>query len=448
MGRLVDWLLGLSGGAAYAVVGLLAFGEAAAFVGLLLPGEAAVLLGGVLAAQGRVSLWVMLGVACTAAVLGDSVGYEIGRHAGPRILRWRLLRGRFAGHVEHAQVYLDEHGGRAVFLGRWTSVLRALVPGLAGVARMPYRRFLAFNLAGGVAWATAFTLLGYAAGASYKTVERVAGRASLLLLVLIGVSLLIRWLGRKAARRREVLEGYVRRLATSRAGRWVTGQWGPQLRWLARRLDPRLEAGLGATVTVAAVLLGAYLVGVAVQDLLVGEELALLDGPVAAWVAGHQTAVAVTAARVVLAAFELPWVAMTAVIAALVASLLAGHGAAARLLTATALTVGSASALQRILPVTAAGTRFPSLATAVAITVTVQLTIAVGERHGWLAGTRTGTAAAVVVLLVGAAAMLDANSALSGVAGAVGLGLGMAVSVELPRQHSRRRASPALRADG
>lgn len=149
MGRLVDWLLGLSGGAVYAVVGLLAFGEAAAFVGLLLPGEAAVLLGGVLAAQGRVSLWVMLGVACTAAVLGDSAGYEIGRHTGPRILRWRLLRGPFAGHVEHAQAYLDEHGGRAVFLGRWTSVLRALVPGLAGVARMPYRRFLAFNLAGG-----------------------------------------------------------------------------------------------------------------------------------------------------------------------------------------------------------------------------------------------------------------------------------------------------------
>jgi membrane protein DedA with SNARE-associated domain len=176
MGRLVDAILGLSGPLAYLVVGGLAFGEAAAFVGLFLPGEVAVLLGGVLASEGQVSLPAMLAVACLAAVAGDSVGYEIGRRYGERILRTRLLR-RHSAAVERARAYVQAKGGRAVFLGRWTGVLRALVPGLAGISGMPYRRFIVANIAGGVAWASTFVLLGYAAGASFRSVERYAGRA-------------------------------------------------------------------------------------------------------------------------------------------------------------------------------------------------------------------------------------------------------------------------------
>ncbi len=89
----MDAVLSLSGVPAYALVALLAAGEAAAFLGLFLPGEAALLFGGVLASQGRVSLPVMVAVAVTAAVVGDSVGYEVGRRGGPARRRQRRLRG-------------------------------------------------------------------------------------------------------------------------------------------------------------------------------------------------------------------------------------------------------------------------------------------------------------------------------------------------------------------
>lgn len=195
IGRLVDAILGLSGVGAYVAVGVLAFSEAAAFVGLLVPGEAAVLLGGVLAAEGRVALVPMVAVAVAAAILGDSAGYEIGRRYGDRLLRLRPLR-RHADGIARGRAYLRQRGGRAVFLGRWTSVLRAVIPGLAGMSGMPYGRFLIYNVAGGAAWVTTFTLLGYAAGASFRQVERVAGRASLVVLGLIAVGVGLRWSAR------------------------------------------------------------------------------------------------------------------------------------------------------------------------------------------------------------------------------------------------------------
>jgi membrane protein DedA with SNARE-associated domain len=92
MGHIIDAILSLGGVAAYAVIGLLAFGEAAAFIGLVLPGEIAVLLGGVLASQGRVSLPIMLAVAAVSAIAGDSAGYEIGRRWGPRLIKSRIGR--------------------------------------------------------------------------------------------------------------------------------------------------------------------------------------------------------------------------------------------------------------------------------------------------------------------------------------------------------------------
>ncbi len=155
----------------------------------MLPGETAVLLGGVLAHEHQVSLPLIAAVAVLAAITGDSVGYEVGRHFGTRLLNSRVFANRRAG-VEKAQQALRRHGGKAVFLARFTAFLRAVMPGLAGSARMPYRRFLAFNAAGGLVWATGFTMLGYLAGASYHKVEKAAGRASEIILALIVVAVL------------------------------------------------------------------------------------------------------------------------------------------------------------------------------------------------------------------------------------------------------------------
>ena len=186
----IDEVLKLHGLAAYGLVGGLAFGEAALFVGFVLPGETAVLLGGVLANQHRVSLPVMIAVAVAAAIIGDSVGYEVGRHFGTRLLSSRLFEHRRRG-LERGQRALREKGGRAVFVARFTAFLRAVMPGLAGAAHMPYRRFLAFNAAGGVIWAAGFTLLGYLVGAGYRSVENIAGRASEVILALVVLAVIV-----------------------------------------------------------------------------------------------------------------------------------------------------------------------------------------------------------------------------------------------------------------
>jgi membrane-associated protein len=195
----VDNLLNVPALLAYVVIAGLAFGEAAVFIGFVLPGETAVILGGVLAAAGKIELWILLLVVPVAAILGDSVGYEVGQRFGPRVLASRLMRSH-QHRLAVAQTFLRERGGWAVFIGRFTAFLRAVMPGLAGLSRMPYRRFLVFNALGGITWGVGAALLGYFAGNSYETVEKVVGRGSALLLVLVVVAALVVWQVRRRRR--------------------------------------------------------------------------------------------------------------------------------------------------------------------------------------------------------------------------------------------------------
>jgi len=146
---LLDWLAELASPWGYIIVGTLALLEASAMIGLLVPGEAALLVGGFLASQQRADLKVMMVVAAVGAIFGDSVGYEIGKHLGPSLRRSRL--GQWVGEERWARAedYLAHHGGRAVFFGRFIGVLRAMVPTIAGLSRMPYRTFLPWNALGG-----------------------------------------------------------------------------------------------------------------------------------------------------------------------------------------------------------------------------------------------------------------------------------------------------------
>ena len=200
---IIDPVLNFSGFPAYALVGGLAFAEAAIFAGFVLPGETAVIVGGVLAYRHSVSLSGMMALVVVAAIAGDSVGYEVGRHFGTRLLKLRIFDNHHAA-LDRGQDRLRESGGSAVFLARFTAFLRAVMPGLAGTARMPYRKFLIWNAAGGLIWGVAYTLLGYLAGASYKKIEGYAGRFSEIVLavaVVVVIVLVIR------SRRREREEG-------------------------------------------------------------------------------------------------------------------------------------------------------------------------------------------------------------------------------------------------
>ena len=200
MSGLVDQLLHLSGPVAYAVIAALVFAEAALFVGFVLPGETAVLLGGVLASTGRLTLSVLIVLVVVAAVVGDSVGFEVGKHFGPRLLDTRLLR-RHRGRLQQAQGYLRARGGRAVVLGRWTAFLRAVMPALAGASRMRYPTFLTYNALGGLVWGVGVTLAGYFAGTSYQLVATRLSEAGAVIATVVVLGLLFAWhRHRRAAR--------------------------------------------------------------------------------------------------------------------------------------------------------------------------------------------------------------------------------------------------------
>ena len=140
---------------------LLAFAEAAAFIGFVLPGETSLLIGGVLASQEVWPLWLFLLCAIIGAIAGDSVGYEVGKHFGPRIEVSRMGRLVGAKRWRLAQHIFDKYHGGAIFFGRAQALLRALVPALAGMNRVPYWTFLKWNAAGGIVFSTTVVLLGY-----------------------------------------------------------------------------------------------------------------------------------------------------------------------------------------------------------------------------------------------------------------------------------------------
>jgi membrane protein DedA with SNARE-associated domain len=197
--RFLDQLLGRHGVIVYLVVGLTVFAEDALFVGFLLPGETAAILGGVAASRGNVSVLLMCVVVVAAAIVGDSVGYEIGARYGVRLLSVKVLRRR-QERIDAARAILARHGGPAVFIGRYVAFLRAIMPFLAGVSHMAYPRFLVFNAAGGLTWGVGSVLLGYLAGNSYTAIERTFGRAAAIAGAVLVVAGGIFWVVRRRRR--------------------------------------------------------------------------------------------------------------------------------------------------------------------------------------------------------------------------------------------------------
>ena len=199
MASLLHPLLTLPATWVYVIVAALVFTEDAIFVGFVVPGEIAAVLAGVDAHAGHLSLPVAAVVVVLAAVAGDSVGYEVGRKIGPRALGWRLLARR-RRRIDDARQRLARHGGAAVLLGRFVSFFRAVMPALAGMSHMPYRRFLPWNVAGGVVWGTGFVVLGYLAGASYERVSGQVGTGAAIAAGVVAAAVLAVWWVRRRRR--------------------------------------------------------------------------------------------------------------------------------------------------------------------------------------------------------------------------------------------------------
>jgi membrane-associated protein len=151
-------LLGHRGGWAVPVI---IFVETGLFFGFFLPGDSLLLTVGVLGAIGFVDLTLLIPASIIGAIMGDQLGYAIGRRSGDAMARrYRFVR----ENVNRASEFYDKHGGKAVVLARFVPVVRTFAPMVAGAARMSYSRFTLSNIAGGALWVTSITLAGYFVG--------------------------------------------------------------------------------------------------------------------------------------------------------------------------------------------------------------------------------------------------------------------------------------------
>lgn len=219
----------------YLLVGVLCFLESGAFVGLLVPGETAIVVGGFVAGQGEIDIVVLIALVWVTAVAGDLVSFALGKRLGRDFLVKHGPRVQITPErLEQVERFYARHGGKAVFLGRWVGLVRAVSPFVAASSGMPLRRFLPYDVLAAGAMGTAFCLLGFVFWRSLDQVIHLAERGALALgttiVVVVGLIAAVRWL-RMADNRREL-------------ERWIdeqerTAVAGPPIR-LARRAGRRV----------------------------------------------------------------------------------------------------------------------------------------------------------------------------------------------------------------
>jgi membrane-associated protein len=168
--------------------------------GVPVPGETALIASGVLAHDGEMDIFAVIAIAAGAAIVGDNLGYLIGRHGGRRLLEAPgFLERHRRAIIEKGEPFFDRHGPKAVFLGRWVAGLRIAAAWLAGITHMRWRVFFFWNLLGGVAWATSVGLAAYLLGPVAKKIVEDLGLGAIALVVLAAAAYVAwRWRRRRA----------------------------------------------------------------------------------------------------------------------------------------------------------------------------------------------------------------------------------------------------------
>ena len=172
----------------YAVLIAIVFAETGLLAGFFLPGDSLLVTAGLLATTGEpLNIWLLIVMLSAAAIAGDSTGYAIGYHLGPRLFRRENSWLFHKDHVARTQRFYDTYGPKTIVLARFVPIVRTFAPTLAGIGKMRYRTFLLFNIAGGVGWVAGMTLAGYGLGRLIPDIER---KLHWVIAIVIGLSLL------------------------------------------------------------------------------------------------------------------------------------------------------------------------------------------------------------------------------------------------------------------
>ncbi len=173
------------------LVSLIVFAESGLLIGFFLPGDSLLFAAGLAASQGKFSLLVLILCVVAAAIIGDNVGYSIGRRAGPRLFKKKdgiLFRQEY---LEKAESFYEKHGGKTIILARFTPIVRTFAPMVAGASKMPRERFMFFNVLGGVVWGAGMPLLGYFIGSRIPHLDKYMEQVLIAVVVVsLGLSVL------------------------------------------------------------------------------------------------------------------------------------------------------------------------------------------------------------------------------------------------------------------
>jgi membrane-associated protein len=191
----VDFLYGVLTGAqsldaliqwgGYILLVAIVFSETGLLVGCFLPGDSLLIAAGLLAARGHLNIWWINGLLMAAAIVGDSTGYAIGARLGPRIFTREKSLLFHPKHVERTQRFYEKYGPKTIVIARFVPIIRTFAPVLAGVGRMRYRRFVTYNVAGGIGWVASMTWAGYLLGQTWPNISK---HMHLLVIVIIVLS--------------------------------------------------------------------------------------------------------------------------------------------------------------------------------------------------------------------------------------------------------------------
>jgi membrane-associated protein len=153
------------------VISLIVFAESGLLIGFFLPGDTLLFTAGFFASQGQLHIGVLLITIILSAIIGDNVGYQIGKRTGPKIFTKKdgiIFRKEY---IENAEAFYQKHGGKTIILARFVPVVRTFAPVVAGVGNMDRRKFIIFNIIGGASWGASITLLGFWLGSRINNIE-------------------------------------------------------------------------------------------------------------------------------------------------------------------------------------------------------------------------------------------------------------------------------------